>query len=139
VPFNLIDLASLLGAVILAAIGGEIFLKAVISLARWLGVSDAVVATTVAAFATSSPELTVSTMAAFSAHPEIGLGDALGSNVVNIALVFGLALGFGPVRPERDDFGRNFKLALFVPPLTLALAMDGRISRIDGSLLLLSV
>lgn len=53
-----------------------------------------------AAFATSSPELTVSTITALAGKPEIGLGDALGSNVVNIVLIFGLALlsGLGGLR-----------------------------------------
>ncbi len=75
-----------------------------------LGVADGLrlpkllVATTLSAFTTSSPELTVSSMAALAGKPEIGLGDALGSNVVNIGLILGLALLFGAGgKPCRDQ------------------------------------
>lgn len=76
-------------------------------------------AVVLAAFATSSPELTVSATAAIAGQPEIGLGDALGSNVVNIALVFGLALLLGPIATKPGDFGRDFRLALSAPAPTL--------------------
>jgi cation:H+ antiporter len=84
---------------------------------------------TLAAFATSSPELTVSSVAALAGQPQIGLGDALGSNVVNIALIFGLALLYGAVPTRRDDFGRDFYLALAVPVLTLVFVLDGQLAR----------
>jgi cation:H+ antiporter len=135
-PISLSDLAALAAAVVLAAVGGEIFLKGILGAAVWLRVPRLLVATTLAAFATSSPELTVSSIAALSGKPEIGLGDALGSNVVNIALIFGIALMFGPIRAERASLGRDFGLALAVPVLTLWLAFDGVISGAEGALLL---
>lgn len=130
------DIVALTGAVVLAAAGGEAFLKAILAAAKHLRVPSGVVATTLAAFATSSPELTVSTVAALSGHPEIGLGDALGSNVVNIALIFGLALLFGSIRSSRDAFGRDYLLALAVPLVTALMVLDGRIARWEGFVLL---
>jgi cation:H+ antiporter len=130
------DVTALIGAVVLAAAGGEAFLKAILAAAAHLRVPAAVVATTLAAFATSSPELTVSTVAALSGHPEIGLGDALGSNVVNIALIFGLALLFGPIRSSREEFGRDYLLALAVPLVTALMVLDGGIARWEGLVLL---
>lgn len=131
------DLLAVLGAVALAGIGGELFLKGVLGISGWLRVPRLLVATTLAAFATSSPELTVSSVAALAGKPEIGLGDALGSNVVNIALIFGLALLFGPIRVGRRELGRDFALALGVPLLTLWFVRDGSISRGEGVALLL--
>lgn len=131
------DLLAVLGAVALAAVGGELFLKGVLGVAAALRLPKLLVATTLAAFATSSPELTVSSIAALAGKPEIGLGDALGSNVVNIALVFGLALLLGPLRVERRELGRDFALALGVPLLTFLLVRDGAISRGEGGILLL--
>lgn len=131
------DLLAIIGAIALAAAGGELFLKSMLDTATILRLPKLLVATTLAAFATSSPELTVSTIAALAEKPEIGLGDALGSNVVNIAIVFGLALLFGPLRVERRELGRDFALALAVPALTIWFVRDGLISRIEGSLLLL--
>jgi cation:H+ antiporter len=121
---------------LLAAIGGEAFLKGVLGVSGWLRVPKLLVATTLAAFATSSPELTVSTVAALAGKPEIGLGDALGSNVVNIALIMGLALLFGPIRVARHELRRDFALSLLVPLLTLTMAWDGVISRTEGVFLL---
>ncbi len=86
------DLLALLAAIPLAALGGATFLKGVLGVAAWLRLPQLLVATTLAAFATSSPELAVSTLAALSGKPEIGLGDALGSNVVNVGLILGIAL-----------------------------------------------
>lgn len=130
------DLALILGAILLAAAGGESFLKAILGAAIHLRVPKMVVATTLAAFATSSPEFTVSLVAALAGQPEIGLGDALGSNVVNIALIFGLALLYGAVQTTRADFGRDYYLALSVPVLTFLFVLDGRIARIEAFMLL---
>lgn len=130
-------LLEILAAALLAAVGGELFLKGIVGAAASMKVPKLLIATTFAAFATSSPELTVSTVAALAGKPEIGLGDALGSNVLNIALILGLALMFGPMQVERSDLGRDFAFALTVPLLTLWLARDGNITRPEGAVLLL--
>ncbi len=135
-PLATTDLIALLAAIPLAALGGEAFLKGVLGMATWLRLPKLLVATTLAAFATSSPELTVSTMAALAGKPEIGLGDALGSNVVNIGLILGLALLFGALAANLAEIRRDFILALGVPVLTLLLALDGVLSGTDGALLL---
>lgn len=134
--FELSDLLALMAAIPLAAFGGEAFLKGVLGVSAWLRLPKLLVATTLAAFATSSPELTVSSMAALAGKPEIGLGDALGSNVVNIALILGLALLFGALSACMADIRRDFALALGIPVLTLILALDGMLSRAEGTLLL---
>lgn len=133
---SLDDLLAVLAAIALAAVGGEAFLKSILGAAIHLRVPKRVVAITLAAFATSSPELTVSSVAALAGEPQIGLGDALGSNVVNIALIFGLALLYGAVPTRRDDFGRDFYLALAVPVLTLVFVLDGQLARVEALLLL---
>jgi cation:H+ antiporter len=69
-----------------AGIGGDLFVRSLVGLAKWSRLPKAVIAATVAAFATSSPELSVAIGSAVSGQPEISLGGALGSNVVNIAL-----------------------------------------------------
>ena len=130
------DVLLLLAAVPAAALGGAAFLQGVVGLAAALRVPRLLVAATLAAFATSSPELTVSGLAAWSGKPGIGLGDALGSNVVNLGLVLGSALLFGPLVVDPREIRRDWLLALAVPVLTLSLALDGSLSRIDAALLL---
>lgn len=130
------DLLALSAAIPVAALGGAAFLKGVLGVAAWLRLPRLLVATTLAAFATSSPEMAVSSLAALSGKPEIGLGDALGSNVVNVGLILGLALLFGSLAARVAEIRRDFVLALIVPILTLVLALDGTLSRADGALLL---
>ncbi|MBK9571215.1 MAG: sodium:calcium antiporter [Rhodoferax sp.] len=135
-PLATTDLLVLLAAIPAAAVGGALFLQGVLGVADWLRLPKFLVATTLAAFATSSPELAVSSLAALAGKPGIGLGDALGSNVVNVGLIMGLALLLGPVAARLDDFRRDFILALAVPALTLVLARDGLLSRGEGVVLL---
>ncbi len=130
------DLLTLCAAIACAALGGEAFVRAIIGVASAWRIPSAIAATTLAAFATSSPELTVSSIAALEGAPQIGLGDALGSNVVNLALVFALALLFGPIQAERRAFAGDFALALAVPALTGLLLLDGQLGRGDSLLLL---
>lgn len=130
------NILSLLGAIPAAALGGASFLRGVIGVAAVLRLPRLLVATTLAAFATSSPELAVSSLAALSGQPGIGLGDALGSNVVNLGLILGIGLMFGPIPARFADIRRDFVVALCVPVLIFFLALDGSVSRVDGSLLL---
>ncbi len=130
------DVLSLLAAIALAALGGEAFLKGILGVAAQLRLPNMLVAVTLAAFATSSPELTVSTMAALSGKPEIGLGNALGSNVANVGLILGLALLFGSLAVHFTEIRRDYLLALAVPVLTFFLTRDGMVSRAEGGLLL---
>ena len=122
--------------VLSAGIGGELFVRGTVSLATWARVAPGIVGATVAAFATSSPELSVSITSALAGTPQIALGDALGSNVVNIALILALALLISGIQSSRDSIRRDFPVAFLVPVLTVALAADGELSRLDGVLML---
>ena len=133
-PLN--DYAALASGVVCAGVGGELFVRGAVGLARWARVSPGIIGATVAAFATSSPELAVSVSAAMAGKPQIALGDALGSNVVNVALILALALLISGIRSPRDTVKRDFPVALLVPVITGVLFLDGVLSRIDGLLLL---
>lgn len=125
----------LLAGVVLAALGGEFFVKGAVGIARWARVSPGIVAVTVAAFATSSPELSVSVNSALAGTPQIALGDALGSNVVNVALILASSLVMAGIRSPRDTLRRDFPIALGVPLVTAVLASDGVLSRTEGAAL----
>ena len=135
-PLDSADVLALVAAIPAAAAGGAAFVKGVLAVSTWMRLPRMLVATTLAAFATSSPELSVSTLAALAGRPAIGLGDALGSNVVNIGLILGLALLFGPLAARVVEFRRDFVLALAAPVLTAVLMLDGSLSHTDGVLLL---
>lgn len=119
-----------------AGIGGELFVRGVVEIARWARVSAGVIGATVAAFATSSPELSVAVTAAMAGKPQISLGDALGSNVVNVSLILAIALLISGMQFPRDSMKRDFSVALITPGVIGVLALDGVLSRLDGLMLL---
>jgi cation:H+ antiporter len=94
-------------------------------MATWLRVPPGIIGLTVAAFATSSPELAVSLSAARQGDTAIALGNALGSNVVNIGLILGIALIIAPLTVPKASTRRDDPMAVLAPVLTLALALDG--------------
>jgi len=122
--------------VVCAGIGGELFVRGTVGLASLARISPGIAGATVAAFATSSPELSVSISSALAEKPQIALGDALGSNVVNVALILGLALVISGIQSPRDSVKRDLPVALLIPAVTGVLFLDGVLSRIDGALML---
>lgn len=119
-----------------AALGGELFVRGAVGLASWARIPAGIIAATVAAFATSSPELAVSVSSSLAGTPQIALGDALGSNVANIGLVLGIALLFGSIGGTAQSLRRDLPVALLAPALTALLVWDGEISRLDAAFLL---
>jgi len=110
--------------------------RGLIGVAAWLRLPAALIGATVAAFATSSPELTVAINAAAEDRPEIALGDALGSNIVNVGLVIGLLLLVGT---STSDLSRRDALtALGLTVLLGFMILDGELARTDGMVLLLA-
>ena len=104
-------------------------------IADWARVSPGIIGATVVAFGTSSPELSVSIGAALRGTPQISLGDALGSNVVNVALILGAAVTISDIKTPRKALNRDFTVAILAPVITFVLLLDGMLSRIDGLLL----
>ncbi len=127
---------SLALGIVFAGLGGELFIHGTVGLARWLRVSAGTIAVTVTAFATSGPEMSVAITSALAGTPRIALGDALGSNVVNVALILGLSLLIAEIHSRRSDVRNNFQVALLAPLLVGILAVDGVLSRSDGVIVL---
>lgn len=130
------EYVALVLGIVCAGIGGEHFVRGTVGLAGLARISPGIVGVTFAAFATSSPELSVSISSALAEQPQIALGDALGSNVVNIALIPGLVLVISGIQSPRDNVKRDFPVAILIPLVTVVLLLDGRLSRIDGALMI---
>ncbi|MCU0301157.1 MAG: hypothetical protein MUF35_06075 [Candidatus Nanopelagicales bacterium] len=128
----------ILPGVLAAALGGELFVRSTVGAAGRARVAPGIVAATVAAFATSSPELAVGLTAASRGQPEISLGDVLGSNVVNVGLVLAIAILMGGLVARRADLRRDIPPALAAPLLLALLGADGELARGDGVVLLLT-
>ncbi len=132
----MIGVGLLLAGLVLAGLGGDFFVRGLVGIARWAKIAPGIVGLTLAAFATSSPELSVSVNAALEGRPQIGLGNAIGANVVNLGLVFAIALSLADVTAPRSHLRRDFPVAFLIPLLTMLLIVDGMLSRLDGLLML---
>lgn len=123
--------------VLCAGLGGELFVRGAVGIARWVRIPAGIIGVTIAAFATSSPELSVAATAALAGAPQISLGDALGSNVVNISLILALVLLISGIQTSAEMIKRDFSFALLTPVIIGLLAFDGQLSRMDGVILLI--
>jgi cation:H+ antiporter len=132
----IISILLLLIGVILAGFGGALFVDGGVGLARWARWPAAVIGVTVAAFGTSSPELMVAVGAAVDGVPAISLGDVLGSNVLNIALILGLVVSVAGMKAEDAGVRRDWAWALAVPFILAAVLWDGWFSRVDAMALM---
>ena len=130
------DALALVLGIGLAALGGELFLRGANGLATWVRVPTRLVGVTLAAFATSAPEVAVAVNAATAGQPQIALGNALGSNVTVVALILGLTAVAGTIRTPTAEMRKDYRVALVVPLGTALLAADGTLSRLDGAVLL---
>lgn len=122
----------LIAGVILAWFGGELFVKGGVGLALWARWPTAVIGVTVAAFGTSSPELLVAIHSALDGVPQISLGDVLGSNVVNVALVLAIVLALSGMKAGDSGIRRDWTVALIAPVILYAVLWDGWFSRLDA-------
>jgi cation:H+ antiporter len=83
--------------------GADFLVAGGVAIAKKAGVSSLVIGLTLVAFATSAPELVVSVSAALSKNPSISLGNVIGSNVFNIAVILGLCAVINPIRVQMQS------------------------------------
>ncbi|KYG79617.1 calcium/sodium antiporter [Roseivirga echinicomitans] len=118
-------------------IGGEILVKGASKLALRFNVSSLVVGLTVVAFGTSAPELLVSLNSALKGAPDFALGNVIGSNISNLALVLGTAALFGFIPIKKDSARRDWPVTLGSSLLLYIFAYNGLISNIEGAILVI--
>ncbi len=112
------------------------FILGASALARNLGVSPLIIGLTIVGFGTSAPEMLVSAIAAISGSPNIGIGNAIGSNITNIALVLGITALIAPMSVHSDLLRREFPILFIIMLTSLLLLIDRQMERIDGVILL---
>lgn len=133
----LLDLILLLAGGFGVWLGAEGMVRGAVKLAKYFGVSPLVIGLTIVAFGTSAPELVVSSFAAVGGQNELALGNVIGSNIINIALVLGLSALISTVSVDRGIFRRDLPLMLIVTVAVIPMAyFGGHIGRVDGIVLL---
>lgn len=116
--------------------GADRFVHGAAATARNLGIAPLLIGLTIVAFATSAPEILVSVVAALQKEPGLAIGNAIGSNIVNIGLVLGMTALIRPIALESATLRREMPALLAVSLLTVSLFLDTYLSRIDGLVML---
>jgi cation:H+ antiporter len=122
----------LAGGLVLLFVGAEALIRGSSNLAIKIGITPLVVGLTVVAFGTSTPELVVSLKAALLGNSSISLGNIIGSNIANIALILGLAALIRPLDVHAKVIMREIPIMIAISLLLLFLLFDGELGFIDG-------
>ncbi len=125
---------------LLLVVGGDFLVKSSVGLSFKLKLSKLIIGMTVVSFATSAPELLVSLQAALNGSADIALGNVIGSNIANIALVLGLTAMISPIVVDKNFFKLNWPGMLFFSFLLYVfLRNDLVLSRVEGIILLIAL
>ena len=103
------------------------------SLAHNLGLTPLVIGLTVVAFGTSAPELFISVVSSIKDKSMIAVGNVVGSNICNIALVLGLAAFIHPIKSNSSVFRRDIPIMLGVSLYLLLISLNSKIGRLEGA------
>lgn len=132
---TLFGLGLLAGFALLVWSAGK-FVEGAASTAKHLGVPMLLIGVLVVGFGTSAPEMVVSAMAALEGNPALALGNALGSNIVNIVLILGLTAVIAPITVQSSIVKKELPLLLAISLVSGLLLLDGRLSLGEGLVLL---
>jgi len=130
------NIGYMVAGLVLLILGAERFVHGAAATARNFGIAPLLIGLTVVAFATSAPEVLVSVVAASRGEPGLAIGNAIGSNIVNIGLVLGMTAIVRPIKLESATLRREMPALLAVTLLTVSLFLDARLTRIDGYVML---
>ena len=132
----LYDILLILGGFILLVWSADTFINGAAGLARNLGVSPLLIGLTIVGFGTSAPEILVSTMASLNGNPGLSIGNAIGSNIANIALILGVTALIAPLSVHSDTLKREYPILLAITFIAAGLMLDGHLGPTDGVILL---
>lgn len=121
---------------ILLILGGNWLLKAAVGFSLRLKIPKIVIGMTVVSFATSAPELIVSVKSALDGHAEIALGNVIGSNIANLALVLAITVMLSTISVEKSFYKTDWPVMMIASVmLYFFIAFDSVLSRGEGVVL----
>jgi cation:H+ antiporter len=132
----LYGLAIILGFALLVW-SADRFVEGAASTAKHLGMPSLLIGILIVGFGTSAPEMVVSAIAAYEGNPALALGNALGSNIVNIALILGITALVTPIAVHSKIVKKELPLLLFIVLGSGYLLLDNELTLIEGIILLI--
>lgn len=131
-------IATLIGLVLLVY-SADYFIDGASSIAQKFGMSKFLIGMLIIGIGTSTPEIVVSVFSALEGASGLALGNAYGSNIVNILLVLGATALISPLLIQKSLVKGDFLILLGVTALAITQLMDGHISRLDSIILIISL
>ena len=130
------DIGFLLLGLIFLIVGGDLLVRSAVSFADKFGVSSFLIGVTVVSFGTSAPELMVSIQAAMDQAADIAIGNVLGSNIANIALVLGISVVIKPPEIDTNTYKVSWWVMLVSSLLFILFLLDNVITKMEGLMLI---
>ncbi len=132
----LVNLLLIAAGLALLYAGAEGLVRGSAALALRLGLTPLAVGLTVVAFGTSSPELVVSLQTALAGQGDLAVGNVVGSNIANVALILGLSVVIRTVAVQVQLVRYDVPVLIGVSAVLVLMLMDGRLGRLEGALLM---
>ncbi|OQY09503.1 MAG: conjugal transfer protein TraR [Marinitoga sp. 4572_148] len=134
----ILDLIFIVSGMILLIKGADYLIEGSVGFSKKIGVSELFTGLTLVAFGTSAPELFVSISAALKGSSGIALGNVIGSNITNIALILGLSLMVKKTTVPKSTLLYETPFVILISSTLLFMILDGNnsLSNYDGFILL---
>jgi cation:H+ antiporter len=127
---------AILGGFILLVWSADRFVEGAAATAKHAGMPSLLIGMVIVGFGTSAPEMVVSAMAAIDGNPDLALGNALGSNIVNTGLILGLTAIITPILVQSKIVRKEIPLLLLISSVLGYFLWDGSLTRFESVLLL---
>lgn len=114
----------------------DVFIDGAVALAEKLNVPSFLIGVVILGLGTSAPEMVVSALAALEGSPELALGNAYGSNIINIALVLGATVLISPIIIRKGIIKRDLPILVIITALAAWQLRDGTLDKADGIVLI---
>ena len=131
----LLNLFLLVLGFVLLVKGADFFVDGAAGIARKFGIPDLIIGLTIVAMGTSAPEAAVSITGAFKGSVDISIGNVVGSNIMNVLVILGLAAFIIPIAVGKSTVKYEIPFLIAISILFPILGLDGTISRLDGVIL----
>lgn len=116
--------------------GADWFVDGAAALAGKFGIPQLVIGLTIVAMGTSAPEAAVSISASLQGNAQITIGNIVGSNILNVLIILGLASLIVPIAVKKSTIRYEIPFTIFVTAVLAVLGLwDGKISRFEGGIL----
>lgn len=125
----------LIGGLVALVLSGDFLVKYASGLALKAKIPPVIIGLTVVSIGTSAPEIIASIRAALEGNPGITIGNVIGSNIANLALILGVTSLIHPIRVDRSLMKIDWPTVILASLLFWGMSLDGMLSQVEGVIL----